>query len=90
MDDKEKAVHKLKEGVVNLIEQASEDGLSLPEISHELSFLSVHMCLFSTDGHALGVGPALDGAIRAIKANLEESQPEEDEEEEKCNGSKES
>ena len=90
MDDKEKAVHKLKEGVIDLIEQASKDGLSLPEISHELSFLPANMCLLSTNGHALGVGPALDGVIRAIKANLEESQSKEDEEEEKCNGSKES
>ena len=48
------------------------------------------MCLFSTDGHALGVGPALDGVIGAIKANLEEAKSQKDEEEEKCDGSKES
>ena len=90
MDDKEKAREALKDGVVGLTEQANKDGLGIPEIGYELSYLAVYMCLFSTRGHALGVGPALDGAIRAIKANLEESKPEEDEEKEECNGSKES
>tara|TARA_R110002051_G_scaffold147263_1_gene220008 strand:+ start:269 stop:541 length:273 start_codon:yes stop_codon:yes gene_type:complete len=90
MDKKEKAIEALTKGVMDSVEQANKDGMGIPEIGCQLSYLAAHMCLFSTDGHALGVGPALDGVIGAIKANLEEAKSQKDEEEEKCDGSKES